>query len=119
MAHILVAEDEDAGRALIERTLTLDGHAVHAVADGAAALEYINGGAAIDLLLTDISMPVMDGIALALSVGRDRPGLPILLMTGFSDQQERAQGMDALIRGIVVKPFKVDEMLAKVREALR
>jgi two-component system cell cycle response regulator CpdR len=69
-------------------------------------------------LLTDISMPVMDGIALALAVSRDRPALPVLLMTGFADQRERASGLDALIRGVIVKPFQIEEVRTKVRETL-
>lgn len=118
MARILIAEDEEAARLLLARALELDGHAVHGVADGAAALEYLQSGGEADLLLTDISMPLMDGIALALSVSRDRPQLPILLMTGFSDQRERASGLDALIKGVIVKPFQIEDVRAKIREVL-
>jgi two-component system cell cycle response regulator CpdR len=118
VARILIAEDEDAARLLLSRALELDGHSVHAVADGAAALEYLQGGGDADLLLTDISMPLMDGIALALSVSRDRPTLPIVLMTGFSDQRERASGLDSLIKGVIVKPFQIEDVRAKIREAL-
>jgi two-component system cell cycle response regulator CpdR len=118
LARILIAEDEEAARIFLSRALELDGHSVHAVSDGAAALEYLQSGAEADLLLTDISMPVMDGIALALALSRDRPAMPILLMTGFSDQRERANGLDALIRGVVVKPFQIEDVRAKVREAL-
>lgn len=118
MARILIAEDEEAARILLARMLELDGHAIHAVADGAAALDYLQSGAEADLLLTDISMPVMDGIALALAVSRDRPELPILLMTGFADQRERASGLDALIRGVIVKPFQIEEVRAKIRQVL-
>ena len=118
MAHILIAEDEDAARLLLTRTLELDGHTVHAVADGAEALEYLQGGGKTDLLLTDISMPLMDGIALALSVSRDWPALPVLLMTGFADQRERASGLDALIKGVIVKPFAMEDVRAKIAEVL-
>jgi two-component system cell cycle response regulator CpdR len=118
VARILIAEDEEAARMLLSRALELDGHVVHAVEDGAAALDYLQGGGEADLVLTDISMPVMDGIALALSVSRDWPKLPVLLMTGFADQRERASGLDALIKGVIVKPFQIDDVRAKVREAL-
>lgn len=118
MARILIAEDEEAARLLLSRALELDGHAVHAVADGAAALEYLQGGGETDLLLTDISMPLMDGIALALAVSRDRPGLPIVLMTGFSDQRERASGLEALIKGVIVKPFQIEDVRSKIRSLL-
>ncbi|MBY0530891.1 MAG: response regulator [Xanthobacteraceae bacterium] len=118
MARILIAEDEEASRLLLTRALELDGHTIHAVADGAAALEHLQGGAEADLLLTDISMPLMDGIALALAVSRDWPKLPVVLMTGFADQRERASGLDALIKGVIVKPFQVEDVRAKVREVL-
>lgn len=118
MARILIAEDDEAARLLLSRALEHDGHVVHGVEDGAAALDYLQGGAQIDLLLTDISMPVMDGIALALSVSRDRPELPILLMTGFAEQRERASGLDALIKGVIVKPFAIEEVRAKISGVL-
>lgn len=118
MARILIAEDEEATRVLLARALELDGHSVHAVDDGAAALEYLQSEGEADLLLTDISMPLMDGIALALSVSRDWPALPIVLMTGFADQRERASGMDSLIKGVIVKPFQIEDVRAKIREVL-
>jgi CheY-like chemotaxis protein len=118
VARIVIAEDEEAARLLLSRALELDGHVIHAVDDGAAALDYLQAGNEADLLLTDISMPVMDGIALALAVSRDWPQLPVLLMTGFADQRERASGLDALIKGVIVKPFQIEDVRAKVREAL-
>ncbi len=118
MARILIAEDEEASRILLARMLELDGHTIHAVADGAAALDYLQSGAVADLLLTDISMPVMDGVALALAVSRDCPALPVLLMTGFADQRERASGLDTLIRGVIVKPFQIEEVRTIIREVL-
>jgi DNA-binding response OmpR family regulator len=60
-------------------------------------------------------MPVMDGIALALAVARDYPEVTILLMTGYTDQRERAHGLDALIHDVVTKPFS----LATIREVVR
>jgi len=118
VARILIAEDEEALRILLTRALEADGHTIHAVTDGAAALEYLQGGAEADLLLTDISMPVMDGIALALAISRDWPKLPVVLMTGFADQRERASGLDALIKGVIVKPFQLDDVRTKIREVL-
>ena len=57
-----------------------------------------------DLLLTDVRMPVMDGIALALSAARERPELAILLMTGYADQRERAHNIEPLIHDVIPKP---------------
>jgi two-component system cell cycle response regulator CpdR len=119
VARILLAEDEDALRGLIVRALAQEGHEVVAAADGAAALdELTRDGGRFELLLTDIRMPVMDGVALALAAARDYPDLTILLMTGFADQRERAHGLDALIHDVITKPFSVAEIKLAVGEAL-
>jgi len=87
--------------------------------DGAAALDLLTRpDGAFELLLTDIRMPVMDGIALALAAARDHPGLGILLMTGYADQRERACGLDALIHDVIAKPFSVGTIRSAVNEAL-
>jgi CheY-like chemotaxis protein len=119
MAQILLAEDDDSVRAFVKRALELDGHSVTAAEDGALALEILEEqGSRFDLLLSDIKMPVMDGIALALNAARDFPELPILLMTGFADQRERAHGLDQLVRDIVPKPFTLAEIRAAVTRIL-
>jgi two-component system, cell cycle response regulator CpdR len=119
LAHILLAEDEDGLRSLVARALTQDGHAVDAAPDGAAALDKLTAQPGkFELLLTDIRMPIMDGIALALAAARDQPDLTILLMTGFADQRERAHGLDALIHDVITKPFSVGDIKLAVREAL-
>jgi two-component system, cell cycle response regulator CpdR len=119
MARILIAEDEEAMRSLVARALQQDGHHVITAHDGAEALDVLERErGALDLLLTDIRMPVMDGIALALAAARDDPDLTILLMTGYADQRERAHGLDALIHDVLAKPFSLATLRAAVGEAL-
>ena len=119
MAKILIAEDDTAIRDLVVRALNEDGHELTAASDGAAALDALNcNNGDFDLLLTYVKMPVMDGIALALTAGRDHPDMAIMLMTGFSDQRERAHGLDALVHDVIAKPFSVDQIKGAVREAL-
>ena len=119
MARILIAEDEEGVRSLVARALTLDGHEVMTANDGAAALDVLTRAeSAFELLLTDIRMPVMDGIALALAAARDQPGLAILLMTGYADQRERASGLDALIHDVITKPFSLATIRGAVNDAL-
>ena len=119
MARILVAEDEEALRLLVTRALMQAGHDVTAAPDGAEALEHLTRASGrFDLLLADVKMPVMDGIALALAAARDHPDLIILLMTGYADQRERAHGLDALIHDVIVKPFTPAEICATVAQAL-
>ena len=119
MARILLAEDEEALRGFLVRALKQDGHEVVAAADGGEALDALTrekGG--FELLLTDIRMPIMDGIALALAAARDYPDLVILLMTGFADQRERAHGLDALVHDVITKPFTLTDIKLAVNEAL-
>ena len=106
-------------RALVARAVALDGHDTVTAQDGAEALEILSReDGAFDLLLTDIQMPVMDGIALALTAARDFPELTILLMTGFADQRERASGLDAIVHDVVTKPFSIAEIRTAVADAL-
>lgn len=119
MARILLAEDDDNVRAFVSRALTHVGHDVIEAEDGGIAYEIVVAEAGrFDLLLSDIKMPVMDGIGLALTVAADFPDLTIVLMTGFADQRERAHGLDALIYDVIAKPFSLQQLIDKVDDAL-
>lgn len=119
MARILVAEDDDSVRAFVVSALGMKGHEVVAAEDGGLAAELLaEHSGAFDLLLSDIKMPIMDGIALALTTASTYPGITIVLMTGFADQRERAHGLDALIYDVIVKPFTLADLLAKIDDAL-
>lgn len=119
MARILVTEDDEAVRTFVKRALELDGHSVETAEDGAQAVDVLkHTHEAFDLLLSDIKMPVMDGIALALVVARDWPDLRILLMTGFADQRERAHNLEALVHDVVTKPFSLADIRRAVSLAL-
>lgn len=118
MARILIAEDEASVRAFVCRALELRKHEVTAVGDGVEALEALAAGE-FDLLLTDIVMPVMDGIALALKVSKDYPSLRILMMTGYAAEKQRAHNLEALVHEVVVKPFSMAEICDLVDQALR
>lgn len=119
MSRILIAEDEEALRAMCARALATDGHHVETAGDGSEALEIlIRERGRFDLLLTDVRMPIMDGIALSLAAARDFPEVTILLMTGYADQRERAHGLDALVHDVIAKPFSVAELRGTVSEAL-
>ena len=117
MPRVLIADDEDSMRMLVARAIAMDGHEIVTAADGAEALEILGEGA-FDLLLTDIQMPVMDGIALALTAARDFPRTTILLMTGFADQRERASNLSAIAHDVITKPFSVADIRTAVADAL-
>ena len=121
MARILLVDDEEPIRAFLKRGLEVDGHEVAVAVDGADGLDRLSqaSGGAFDLLLTDIRMPMMDGIALALAAKRDQPGITVLLMTGFADQRERASGLENVVADVLTKPFSLSDLRAKVAQALR
>ena len=119
MARILLAEDDDNVREFVSRALIHAGHDVVTAEDGGLASEIVIAeDGRFDLLLSDIKMPVMDGIALALSVAASHPQLTIMLMTGFADQRERAHGLDQLIYDVIPKPFTLQALMDKVGDAL-
>ena len=108
MARILVAEDDPSVRAFVVSALTMKGHEVVAEEDGGLAAETVDSEEGrFDLLLSDIKMPIMDGIGLALHVAAKYPDIIIVLMTGFADQRERAHGLEALIYDVITKPFSL------------
>src|SRR3982074_1943936 len=119
MPRVLIVDDEESMRMLVGRAIAMDGHQTLTGQDGAEAREILTREQGrFDLLLTDIQMPIMDGIALALATARDFPKLTILLMTGFADQRERASGLNAIVYDVVTKPFSVADIRTAVADAL-
>lgn len=117
MAKILITEDEDTLRMFVARALRLDGHETHEAGDGAEGLEKLSQGP-FDLLLSDIRMPVMDGIELAHEASAKFPDLKILLMTGYAEQRERADDLMTKIVDVVQKPFALPDIRRAVNAAL-
>ncbi len=117
MARILITEDEVSLRSFVARALRLDGHDTFEAGDGAEGLERLEE-ASYDLLLSDIRMPVMDGIELAYQAAARFPGMKILLMTGYAEQRERADELAAKIVDVVEKPFALPDIRKAVAMAL-
>jgi CheY-like chemotaxis protein len=117
MAKILITEDEDSLRMFVARALRLDGHETHEAGDGAEGLEKLSEGP-FDLLLSDIRMPVMDGIELVHQASARFPDLKILLMTGYAEQRERADDLAAKVIDVVQKPFALPDIRRAVTSAL-
>ncbi len=117
MARILVADDEESLRLFLRRALELRGHHVTTVEAGIEALVALTQEK-FDLLLSDVVMPELDGIALALKVSRDHPKLPIIMMTGFLSAKARAEDLHELVARVVSKPFTLDEICRHVEETL-
>ncbi|WP_298257782.1 response regulator [Bradyrhizobium sp.] len=119
MSSILIVDDEESMRLLVARAIAMDGHDITTASDGAEALEILGRtDTPFELMLTDIQMPVMDGIALALAAARDFPNVTILLMTGYAEQRERASGLSAIAHDVISKPFSVADIRTAVADAL-
>ncbi len=118
-ATILVAEDEPAVRALVERVLHDAGHTVLVAPDGMAALDLAaRHDGPIDLLLTDIVMPGPSGIETARRMATDRPGIRVLYMSGWATETFRREGVDESEITLLPKPFSVAELVATVAAEL-
>lgn len=111
MAKILVAEDEAIVRLLVVETLRACGHTVLEAADGQAALDVIQKSPDLDLIVSDIRLPKMDGFSVARSARQLRPNLKLLFLTGYV----RAQPPEELSPVTIIhKPFDPDNLARKV-----
>tara|TARA_B100000686_G_C16740727_1_gene946430 strand:+ start:1283 stop:1660 length:378 start_codon:yes stop_codon:yes gene_type:complete len=115
--HILVTDDEDSVRDFVERALNYAGYAVTTAVNGQDALEKLQEQK-FDLLLTDIVMPELDGIALCLKASKDYPHMKILMMSGYANQRQRAHNLDVLAHEVISKPFTLDEITRKIETTL-
>lgn len=120
MSRILLADDDRATRDLVRRALEGDGHVVVAAEDGAEALDKLKDGAAqgFDLVVTDVQMPAVDGILLAEEALKLKPGLRIVLMSGYADALAGAARFNAHKIGTITKPFTLEQIRALVRATL-
>lgn len=119
MAKILIVEDDDSVRVLAARALERLGHSVDLACDGTGGLARIaDTQAAYDLVLSDIRMPEMDGIQMAIQAATAYPKLKIMLFTGYADQRERADELNGVIIDVMQKPFALAELRDRVERAL-
>jgi len=115
--RVLVAEDNPAVREFIVRSLASAGYQVTAVSDGQMALDILSKEK-FNVLVTDIVMPNVDGIALALKAVRLFPDLRIIMISGYAQERMRAHNLDALVHRIIAKPFSLEEICAAVKESI-
>jgi signal transduction histidine kinase/CheY-like chemotaxis protein/PAS domain-containing protein len=117
-ATILVVEDEDVVRNLVCRTLRLQGHKVLTARDGVDALEVAHADGRIDLLITDIVMPRMGGRELAMRLLAERPGLPVLFMSGYTSDAQDSSGLKVRQGEFMQKPFSTTHLIRRVKSLL-
>ena len=118
MTHILIAEDEPRISAFVSRGLESAGYTTTIVESGDSALEFALGGD-IDLVLLDVGLPGMDGFEVLRHLRGQGATVPVVMLTARSSTRDTVQGLDAGANDYVAKPFKFDELLARVRSRLR
>jgi two-component system response regulator MprA len=115
---VLLVDDDAPIRRMLERTLSAEGYAVRAVADGGLALAQVERSLP-DVVVLDVAMPGMDGLAVTRRLRAKGVTVPILLLTARDALSERVAGLDAGADDYLVKPFEVDELTARIRALLR
>jgi excisionase family DNA binding protein len=115
--RVLVVDDEASIRDLLAKTLALAEYDVDAAADASTALTRVRG-AEYDLLIADLRMPGMDGLALIRQVKKIRAELPVIIITGFSSEASAIEAVNLGVAGYLRKPFRVPEVLAAAAKAL-
>jgi len=117
MTRVLLAEDDPAISEPLARALRREGYDVDVRADGRAALEGVQENP--DLVVLDLGLPYIDGLEVCRRIRADGRSVPVLILTGRSDEGDLVVGLDAGADDYVTKPFRLAELLARVRALLR
>lgn len=115
--RILVVDDEASIREVLSKTLALAEYDVDVANDGQSALERLRA-AEYDLLITDLKMPGVDGLTVIREVRRSNPGMPIIIVTGYSTESSAIEAINLGVSGYLTKPFRVPRILAAAAKAL-
>lgn len=116
MSRILIVDDEPRILLLMKGLLKTNGYEVETAKDGAAALEIVRAGG-VDIVVTDLRMQPMDGMALFREVHADSPDVPVILLTAYASVETAIDAMKSGIFDYLTKPFKVEDMLACLKRA--
>ena len=117
MTRILIAEDEPRISSFIEKGLSSNGFAVTVVADGRSAYEYATTGG-FDLLVLDIGLPELDGFEVLRKLRADGNSIPVVVLTARDSVQDTVAGLEGGADDYMPKPFRFEELLARVRRRL-
>jgi two-component system response regulator MprA len=115
---VLVVDDDDGIRETLRMALSYEGYDVRSAKNGGEGLQYLSTHTA-DVVIADVMMPHVDGLSMCRALRRRRNTVPILVLTARATISDRVEGLDAGADDYLVKPFAVDELLARVRALLR
>ncbi len=116
---ILVVDDERAVRESLRRALELEGYEIELAADGNEALYRLESNPELDAMILDVLMPGLDGLEVCRRLRSNGSQLPILMLTARTEVEDRVAGLDAGADDYVVKPFALEELLARLRALMR
>ncbi|MDQ3936906.1 MAG: response regulator transcription factor [Actinomycetota bacterium] len=116
--HVLVTDDERSVRSAVRRALTLEGYRVTEAGDGAEALAAISRDRP-DAVVLDVMMPELDGLEVCRALRDSGDAMPVLMLTARDEIDQRVRGLDAGADDYLVKPFALEELLARLRALLR
>ncbi|MGD8279152.1 MAG: response regulator [Gemmatimonadota bacterium] len=116
--RVLIVDDEQELVSALEERLTLRGFQTQGVTNGTAALERLRSES-FDVVLADVKMPGIGGLDLVRTINAERPGLPVVLLTGASSAQDAASGSTLGAFDYLVKPVKIDDLVRVLRAAAR
>ncbi|MFH1825795.1 MAG: response regulator transcription factor [bacterium] len=117
--HILLIDDQENLRSLLAQALRSNGYLVTTAVDGQAGLALFNENKdKIDLVLTDVNMPGIDGFQVLTQIKASNPKEPVILLTGTNQEMADYVGTELKADGVLYKPYKVDEVLATIKKLL-
>jgi two-component system, OmpR family, response regulator MprA len=117
--RVLVVDDDPPLRRMLARTLTAEGYEVGIAGDGGAALVEASSAAPPDLVILDVSMPGLDGLAVCRRLRAKGVAVPVLMLTARDTVADRVSGLEAGADDYLVKPFAVEELIARLRALTR
>lgn len=114
---VLVVDDDPLILTVVDLMVRHMGHTARTASDATVALDLM-ADAPADLIVSDIRMPGMDGLALARLVRKDYPSIPIILMTGYLSEYSSGSASEIGVHGILKKPFKSAELVSAITRAI-
>ncbi len=118
-ARVLVVDDDAGVRESLLTALRYEGHTVTGAANGSEALTLLDGDHDFEMIVLDVSMPIIDGLSVCRAIRRKGDRTPILVLTARTEVPDRVAGLDAGADDYLTKPFSLDELFARVRALLR